>query len=63
MNLEEIIEERNRLLQEQMDIITREKDTLVQEKEILTREKKAADARICELEKMLGVFKENQKYC
>ena len=35
MNLEEIIEERSRLLQEQIDIISQEKDALAQENDTL----------------------------
>ena len=60
MNLEEIIEERSKLLQEQIDIISHEKDSLVQENDTLTKEKKAADARIAELEKQLAASWERE---
>ena len=41
MNLEEIIEERSRLLKEQLDIISKERDTLAEEKDTLSQENDA----------------------
>ena len=74
MNLEEIIEERGRLLQEQIDQLSQENNTLVQEKDKLSlekdrislekdkisKEKEAADLRIAELEKLLSAYTKSE---
>ena len=53
MNLEEMIEERSKLMIEQ---ITQEKDEIKRKMNKLAQEKEAADLRIAELEKRLAAY-------
>ena len=55
MNLEEMIEERSKLMIEQ---ITQEKDEIKRKMNKLAQEKEAADLRIAELEKRLAAYEE-----